>query len=37
MKKSEAHQGISARMKKVLRKPNLPSSLAKTAKAAATL
>ena len=37
MKKSEVHQGISARMKKVLRKPNLPSLLAKTSKAAATL
>jgi len=37
MKKSEVHRGISARMKKVLRKPNLPSLLAKTSKAAATL
>ncbi len=37
MKKSEDHQGISARMKKVLRKPNLPSLLAKMSKAAATL
>jgi hypothetical protein len=37
MKKSEDHQGISARMKKVLRKPNLPSLLAKVSKAAATL
>jgi hypothetical protein len=37
MKKSEVHQGISARMKKVLRKPNLPSLLPKTSKAAATL
>lgn len=37
MKKSEDHQGISERMKKVLRKPNLPSLLAKMSKAAATL
>jgi hypothetical protein len=37
MKKSEVHRGISARMKKVLRKLNLPSLLAKTSKAAATL
>jgi hypothetical protein len=37
MKKNEVHQGISARMKKVLRKPNLPSLLAKMSKAAATL
>jgi hypothetical protein len=37
MKKSKVHQGISARMKKVLRKPNLPSLLAKMSKAAATL
>jgi hypothetical protein len=37
MKKSEGHQGISARMKKVLRKPNLPSLLAKMSKAAAIL
>jgi hypothetical protein len=37
MKKSEDLQGISARMKKVLRKPNLPSLLTKTSKAAATL
>jgi hypothetical protein len=29
MNKSEGHQGISARMKKVLRRPNLPSLLAK--------
>ena len=36
MKKSEDHQGISARMKKVLRKPNLASLLAKMSKAAAT-
>jgi hypothetical protein len=35
MKKSEDHQGISARMKKVLRKPNLPSLLVKMPKAAA--
>jgi hypothetical protein len=37
MKKSEVHRGISARMKKVLRKPNFSSLLAKTPKAAATL
>jgi len=37
MKKSEGHQGISARMKKVLRKPNLPSLLVKMPKAAVTL
>jgi hypothetical protein len=36
MKKNEAHQGISARMKKVLRKPNFPSLLAKMSKAVAT-
>ena len=36
MKKSESLQGISARMKKVLRKPNLPSLLTKMSKAAAT-
>ena len=30
MKKSEDHNGISARMKKLLRKPNLPSLLAGT-------
>jgi hypothetical protein len=30
MKKSEGHQGISAKMKKVLRKPNLLSLLGKT-------
>ena len=36
MKRSEDHQGISARMKKVLRKPNLPSLLAKMSKAAET-
>jgi hypothetical protein len=29
MKKSEDHKGISARMKKILRKPNLPSLLLK--------
>jgi hypothetical protein len=37
MKKTEVHQGISTRMKKVLRKPNLPSLLAKMSKATATL
>jgi hypothetical protein len=37
MKKSEGHQSISVRMKKVLRKPNFPSLLAKMSKAAATL
>ena len=37
MKKNEVHQVISARMKKVLRKPNWPSFLAKTSKVAATL
>lgn len=37
MKKSEGNQGIPARIKKVLRKPNLPSLLAKMSKAAATL
>ena len=37
MKKSEDHQGISAGMKKVLRKPNLPSLLAKMPKATATV
>jgi len=36
MKKSEGLQGVSARMKKVLRKPNLPSLLTKISKAAAT-
>ena len=35
MKKSEGLQGISARMKKVLRKPNLPSLLTKISMAAA--
>ena len=33
MKRSEDHKGISARMKKVLRKPNLPSRQANTAAA----
>jgi hypothetical protein len=37
MKKSVVHRGLSARMRKVLRKPNLPSLLAKTSKAVATL
>ena len=37
MKKSEVHQGISADLKKVLRKPNLPSLLANMSKATATL
>jgi hypothetical protein len=37
MKKSEGHQGISERMKKVLRKPNLPFLLTKMSKAAVTL
>jgi hypothetical protein len=37
MKKSEDHQGLSARMKKVLRKPNWPSLLARMSKAAATV
>ena len=37
MKKSEGHQGIFQRMKKILRKPNLPSLLAKMSKAAAIL
>ena len=36
MKKSDGLQGISTRMKKVLRKPNLPSLLTKMSKAAAT-
>jgi len=35
MKKSEDHQGLSARMKKVLRKSNWPSSIARMPKAAA--
>jgi hypothetical protein len=33
MKRSEDHQGLSARMKKVLRKPKFPSLLAKMSKA----
>jgi len=37
MKKSEDHQGISARMKKVLRRPNMPSLLTRMPKAAATI
>jgi phosphopantetheine adenylyltransferase len=37
MKKTEDHQGLSARMKKVLRKPNWPSLLARMSKAAATV
>ena len=37
MKKSEDHQGLSARMKKVLRKPNFPSLLAKMSKASAPM
>ena len=37
MKKSEDHQGLSARMKKVLRKPNWPSLLTRMPKAAATV
>jgi hypothetical protein len=37
MKKSEDQQGLSARMKKVLRKSNWPSLLARMPKAAATL
>jgi hypothetical protein len=37
MKKSEDHQGLSAKMKKVLRKPNWPSLLARMPKAAATV
>jgi hypothetical protein len=36
MKKGEGLQGISARMKKVLRKPNFASLLTKTSKTAAT-
>jgi len=36
MYRSESHQGISARMKKVFRKPNWPSLLARIPKAAAT-
>ena len=37
MKNSVVQRGLSARMRKVLRKPNLPSLLAKTSKAVATL
>ena len=37
MKKSEDHQSLSARMKKVLRKPNWPSLLTRMPKAAATV
>ena len=37
MKKSEDHQGLSARMKKVLRKSNWPSLLTKMPQAAATV
>ena len=37
MYKSESNQGISARMKKVLRKPNLPSLLARIPKAVTTV
>jgi hypothetical protein len=37
MKRSEDHQGISARMKKILRKPNLPYLLNKRSNAVATL
>ena len=37
MYKSESQQGISARMKKVLRKPNLPSLLSRIPKAVATV
>jgi hypothetical protein len=36
MYKSESHQGISARMKKVLRKSKFPSLLAKMSKATET-
>ena len=36
MKRSEDHQGLSARMKKVLRKPKFPSLLAKMSKATET-
>jgi hypothetical protein len=36
MYKSKSHQGISARMKKVLRKPKFPSLLAKMSKATET-
>jgi hypothetical protein len=37
MKKAEGHQGISTRMKKVLRKPNLPFTLAEMSKVGATV
>ncbi|MES0447373.1 MAG: transposase [Desulfobacterales bacterium] len=37
MKKNEDHQGISTRMKKVLRKPNLPFTLAEMSKVGATV
>jgi hypothetical protein len=37
MKKSEGYQGISEKLKKVLRKPNLPILLTKMSKAMATL
>ena len=37
MKKREGQQAISERMKKILRKPNLPSMIAKMSKSAATL
>jgi hypothetical protein len=37
MKKSEDHQGLSARMKKVLRKSNWPFLLTRMPKAAATV
>ena len=37
MKRSEDHQGLSARMKKVLRKSNWPSLLARMPKAATTV
>ena len=36
MHRSKSHQAISTRMKKVLRKPNLPSLLSKMSKTAAT-
>lgn len=37
MHRNKSHQAISTRMKKVLRKPNLPSLLAKMSKTAATV
>jgi hypothetical protein len=37
MYRRKSHRGISARMKKVLRKPNLPTLLARIPKAAATV